>query len=54
MEKIGAVSEEATFIVTEITKKNAKTIQDEKDVQIKDLNAAIEKEFKDIVVDIEK
>ena len=39
---------------TEITKDDAKTIQDEKDVQMEVLNAATKNELKELVVYIEK
>ena len=60
VEKVGAVYEESTLIkstaekVTEITKDDAKTVQDEKDIQMEVPNAATEKELKEVVVDIEK
>ena len=60
VEKVKTISEEGTLNKstleknTEITKDAAKTIQDEKNVQMEVPNAAIEKEVKEIIVDIEK
>ena len=60
VEKIGTVSKRGKLIkssvenATEVTKSDAITIKDEKDIQIKVPNAATEKELKELVVDIEK
>ena len=60
VEKVGATSEEDTLIKsavekdTEITKDDAKTIQDEKDVLIEVPKAATEKELKEAIFDSEK
>ena len=59
VEKVGKASEEGTLIkstvdkATKIAKDDAKTIQDEKDIQMEASIAATEKELKDILVNIE-
>ena len=58
--KAVTISKDGTLIkstvdkAAEITKDDAKTIQDEKDVQMKVPNVAIGKELKEFVVDFEK
>ena len=60
VEKVVTDSEVGTLIKStlekaiEITKDDAKTIKDEKDVQMKVPNAATEKELNEVVVDIKK
>ena len=60
VEKVGRVSEEGTLIkstvekAAKIAKDDAETIKDEKDIQMKVPKAAIEKELKEVVDDIDK
>ena len=60
VEKVGIVSEEVTLIkstvvkATKNSKDDAKSIQDEEDVQREVPNSATEKELKEVVTDIEK
>ena len=60
VKKVGIASEKGTHIkstvekATEITKDDANTIQDEKDVLMEVSNAATEKELKEVVIDIKK